>query len=275
MCSVCSIKTITQGSIFNNAFNEDFGKSEDLGMLISARCDLANNKTSKYSYLPVIKLEKYILYYVARKLLVDQRNEEIQKIKNIIKTEGGSPDTIDYYGIKEGIEKLVSKKKNLTNAMSYLSKVTLIESVQKKEWTNISQKDLSVIPDKKFKKELKDLTENKTEGFFLIDEVVDHNDRGKILGPYVVLLREVHHMSSYTSDLIKSGCNHDDFLGKENTLRSLIIEPGGLSYVLCNVKSPYIELIMQRFSNLFTRIGVTNPASNMVDNFFNVYISEK
>jgi hypothetical protein len=34
MCCVCPIDTITQGSIFNHAFNEDFDSGEDLGMLV-------------------------------------------------------------------------------------------------------------------------------------------------------------------------------------------------------------------------------------------------
>ena len=31
------------------------------------------------------------------------------------------------------------------------------------------------------------------------------------------------------------------------------------------VRSPYLEFVMQRFANLFTRIGVENIADNYVD----------
>lgn len=67
MCCPCPINTITQGSIFNHAYNEDFGDEEDLGLLISARCDLANDKAPKYSYLPVISLKKFILFFLSEK----------------------------------------------------------------------------------------------------------------------------------------------------------------------------------------------------------------
>jgi len=274
MCCACPIDKITQGSIFNHAFNEDFECDDDLGMLISARCDLANNKSPKYSYLPVITLKNHISFNIVSKLLTEQRSEEINKIKSLIKTEGENPATVDLYGARKSVEKLISKEKNRVKADLYLSNIDIIEQLKTKKWSEYQQSDFSIIPEKKFKSELKNLAENKTEGFFLIDEVIDHNDAKNPLGPHVVLLREVHHMSAEVATYIQKGCNHDDLLSKNISLRPLDLKAGRMSYVLCNVSSPFIELIMQRFSNLFTRIGVQNPSNNLASNFFSAYISE-
>ncbi len=45
-----------------------------------------------------------------------------------------------------------------------------------------------------------------------------------------------------------------------------------MSYVLCNMASPYIELVMQRFSNIFSRVGVKDPHKNLGERFFMDYI---
>lgn len=274
MCCACPIDKITQGSIFNHALNEDFESGGNLGMLISARCDLANNKAPKYSYLPVISLKNYISYYTVAKLLVEQRSEELNKIKNLIKSEKESPDTVDLYGAEVSVEKLIVNPKNKEKAVKCLSIISSIEQLQNTEWLDHKREDYSLIPEKKFKLELKNLSENKTEGFFLIDEVVDHNNAGESLGPHVVLLREIHHISADVVALVKKGCNHDDLINKDVSLGSIGLKAGEMSYILCNVSSPFIELIMQRFSNLFTRIGVQSPSSKLVSGFLSSYISE-
>jgi hypothetical protein len=274
MCKACSIDTITQGSIFNNAFNEEFNGDDDLGMLISARCDMANNKSPKFSYLPVIKLEKYILHFVSKKLFNEQCKEEINKIKSLIENEGGSTDLVDIYGIETSIKKILVKPKNITKANDAHSKITRLMLLKDKMWHELVDKDLELIPKKKFKNELLNLSENKTEGFFLLDDVVDFNSSSESEGPHVVLLREIHHMSSDICELIKKGCDYDELLLEGGVPKSLNIKPGEMSYVYCNVTSPYIELIMQRFSNLFTRIGVEDPSKIMVDKFVNDYISD-
>ena len=274
MCTACPVNSITQGSIFNNAANEDFGGGDDLGLLISARCDLANNKARKYSYLPVITLEKYISYFLVDKLLREQRLGEISKVKDLIRAEGESPETVDHYGVEPSINRLINKPKAKDKAMKCLKNINDIKALESKGWGGLSGGELALIPPKKILQELKFLSENKTEGFFLIDEVRDFNNSGESLGPHVILLREVHHMSALVSDYLREGCDHDTLIGNSMPGHPIKLKSGGFSYVLCNINSPYIELIMQRFSNLFTRIGVSNPAKKMVDEFLEKYIAE-
>jgi hypothetical protein len=242
--------------------------------LLSARCDLANLKTSKFSYLPVVKLENYISFFTVKKLLAEQRTEEITKIKNLIESEGESSDTVALYGMAASVGKLITKPKNKVKATESMSKISALEALQKKSWSEYKRSELSVVPEKKFKQELKNLAENKVEGFFLIDEIVDHNNGSKSMGPHVVLLREVHHMSAEVAELLKIGCDHDELLRSGPQVSLLDVEAGRMSYILCNVTSPYIELIMQRFSNMFTRIGVKNPSQTLLDDLLNTHISE-
>ncbi|MFN3239475.1 MAG: hypothetical protein ACE37D_20820 [Pseudomonadales bacterium] len=274
ICEPCPVDTITQGSIFNYASNEDFRSGDDMGMLISARCDIANAKSEKFSYLPVIHLKKYIQFFLVPKLLQEQFKENINTIKNLVQNEGGSRDTVDLYGAVKSIDVLIKKEKPRQKAEEILKSNQKIEQIQKKEWHQLDSKDYSVIPKKKFRQELDSLVNNKVEGVFFIDEVIDFNNLNETLGPVVVLLREVHHMNMAFSELIRKGCDHDELIQTENRSHPIDLAPGRMSYILCNISSPYIELIMQRFSNLYTRIGVKDPSPKLVDNFFSTHFSE-
>lgn len=274
MCEPCSINSITQGSIFNNARNEDFGDKEDLGLLISARCDLANNKASKYSYLPTISLEKFIMSIVVKKLLLEQYKKEINQITQFILKDGGNPEAIKTYGMTEAAEKLITTPKNIAKCKEILEKVKIIEKLGNQDWKSIKKSDLNVISKKNLIKEVENLSENKTEGYYLIDNVIDHNDSAKELGPHVVMLREVHHMNSRVAQQLSLGCAHDEIDVDRSSFGSLVLEPNGFSYILCNTKSPYIELIMQRFASLFTRIGVQNPSSSLAHDYFQANMFE-
>ncbi|MAC13760.1 MAG: hypothetical protein CL539_03665 [Alcanivorax sp.] len=272
MCRPCPVDAITQGSIFNYAFSEDLDNKNVLGMLISARCDLANLKTSKYSYVPVVSLEDYIFHYLARKLFLDQKKEEVGKIKNMVKDLGHDPGIIDVYGIKKCIDKIVEKQKAKEKANEAFEKIESLNELINKNSDRYTKDDLAIIPSKKFKSEFSDLSQNKAEGYYLIDDVVDHNNREASLGPHVVLLREVHHMSAEIAEFIKKGCVHDELLEAGNSAPSLVLGKGRMSYVLCNMASPYIELVMQRFSNIFSRVGVKDPHKNLGERFFMDYI---
>lgn len=272
MCEPCPISTITQGSIFNNALNEDFDGLNNLGLLISARCDMANNKSPKYSYLPVISLEKYVSFYTIKKLLREQKNEEIRKIESLLGNPALGKDIVKMYGLEQCVEKLITDNKNKSKADTSLEKIKFLSEAESKSWNQLSHTEKCIIPQKKIRQELKNIAENKIEGFYLIDNIVDYNDGAKAMGPHVVLLREIHHISAKVTDLIKNGYNHDE--NHTEVARYLMLEPNGMTYVLANLKSPYLELLMQKFSSLFTRIGVKDPSEETIEKFLKKYLAE-
>lgn len=205
-------------------------------------------------------------------------NEEISQrksqIRQIIVTEGHCAEALDLYGIEPAIQQLVTKEKHQKKSRDLLSEINKISTIIEKNGELLSKEDLELAPPKKLKKELESLSENKVEGFFLIDNVVDYNG-GKIdLGPHVVLLRETHHISPELARKLKSGIDHASLSLVKGADRSLHFVNDGFSYILCNIKSPYIELLMQRFSNLFSRIGVDDPEKQMIEKFLDNYILE-
>jgi len=51
---------LTQGTIFSCAVAEDYPGCEVHGMLITARCDVAQDKVRTYNYLPVVTLNDWV-----------------------------------------------------------------------------------------------------------------------------------------------------------------------------------------------------------------------
>ena len=55
MIDVTNDKLLTQGTIFNCAYNSSYPDDETLGLIITARCDISNkDKVSFYNYIPAI-----------------------------------------------------------------------------------------------------------------------------------------------------------------------------------------------------------------------------
>lgn len=275
MTEKCAINSITQGSIFNYALNEYFESDLNLGMIISARCDVSNGKGDHYSYLPVVTLCDFYKKIIHPKLIDNKINNEINTIKDVIKSENSESELLHVYGIEKTINTLITKPKNKDKANVCFQNITRLENIKKTDYKILTKDDLNEVNEKSVKKELDNVIENKVEGYFLIDEVIDFNDKERLLGPHVVLLREVHHISSAVVEAVKKGILHNDLRKISGAEKSIQLTDDNFSYVLCNIKSPFIELIMQRFSILFTRIGVADPDLNLSSSLINTYVLEK
>jgi hypothetical protein len=51
---------MTQGTIFSCAVAEDYRACTTRGLIITARCDVANDKVRTYNYLPVVPFSDWI-----------------------------------------------------------------------------------------------------------------------------------------------------------------------------------------------------------------------
>ena len=110
---------------------------------------------------------------------------------------------------------------------------------------------------------IKDIVENKVMDFFFIDSVGEY-------GPCIVNLREVNHLDRIVAKKISSGIEISS-LGSDaaGMYRSLnLLDDNGLVSIIGEVRSPYIELLMQRFSENYTRIGIDSHHDQMVDTIF-------
>lgn len=69
----------TQGTVFSCAHAEDYLETSVYGLVITARCDAAQDKTPIYSYIPVVSLHDWILRDGAN-VAMDRMHSDCQSI---------------------------------------------------------------------------------------------------------------------------------------------------------------------------------------------------
>lgn len=245
---------ITQGSIFNYAYNELYEDEEILGMIITARCDIHNDKVRKYSYLPIVPFslwrERELSKIIKRRKLKSVEKE----VKIALEQHGFSQNTLSIYGIERTIDVVLAKGLSKTKEIELTNKI-------KKYGALISECSYKLIYDE-FNKDLlqyvKEIIENKVLEYYFIDDVPGY-------GSCVINLRDVSHLDSAVASQISRGIEFDALSGEQKqAIRAINAKTvGGMAYLVGSVRSPFIELIMQRFADLFTRIGVDDPCADL------------
>ncbi|UZW21738.1 hypothetical protein OSC48_14415 [Pseudomonas quebecensis] len=247
------LRSVTQGSIFNYAKCQDF-HTDVLGLFISARCDLAQNKQSRYIYIPLVKVKAWVDFYLIPKLFCEQRAALISAMQNILKQNNHQPSSVSVFGAEKAAELLQG-----TKAYSgYFQKLKELQRVD--EMLESGVYDKTVLTPKSIRSKTDDLISNKIEGVFLIDNVVDYQNGDLSLGSYVAILSEPSSIQRPAALGIAEGLDHKLVLDHPLEYDCITPMDGEMSYVMCNVRSPYIELILQRFSALYSRIGVDDPS---------------
>ena len=257
----------TQGTVFSCGYAEAYQTSSVYGLVITARCDAAQEKAPMFSYIPVVSLQDWILSdgatIIMERIGADCRN----KVKNYLREEKLSDSLLltkeldeiyeTHFKPKEsekGWEKKCLKLK--TAIEDFKSNDDLIEISTKEQ----RRQHLTTYP-AQTECVIKELSGHKLSGFYLLRNVPMLDDSK---GNFVALLREIHHIPSTLAREIVTGLTKSSWLQRAENTASCPRFWGedDLAAPVAKLKSPWIEHLMQNFSLLFSRIGV-------VDNDFN------
>lgn len=254
MVDAQTFATISQGSIFNFAYSETYEECEILGLIITARCDISNDKVKKYGYLPVIPFR----LWRERELIPIVRRGKTKSVENDVKValenSGFSKNALSIYGADRLMEVASQEIKKVKTLNSLTKKIELYELIAKGDTYAAMYRSF----ENDIKYFVKDVIDNKTLEYYFLDDVPGY-------GSCVVNLREVSHLDCHAAKEITQGIEFSSLTDDEKLrLRSINTQvEDGMSCVVGLVKSPYIELIMQRFAGLYTRIGVDDPDTNL------------
>lgn len=251
------LRSVTQGSIFNHAKCQDFSSSV-LGLLISARCDLAQKKQERYIYVPLVRALDWLDYYVIPKLLSEHHSSLLSALKTILVQNKHCSSSIDAFGAEKCASLLGGKA-----LIQYQKKLGEVESCVRMMQSGIWDK--SILSSRAIKSKTDELVSNKVEGAFFIDEVIDYQNGNALLGPHVAVLSEPSSIPRHIALEIADGLDHEHVFANQVSYGCIDARRGEMSYVLCNVRSPYIELALQKFSALYSRIGVEDPSKEIKD----------
>ncbi|MGQ3850523.1 hypothetical protein [Pseudomonas capsici] len=252
------LRSITQGSIFNFARSDGYSANV-LGMVISARCDLAQLKQEKFIYVPVVKAKDWIEMTLIPKLTDELRKSLLSDMRNILKANNFSETALDTFGVDTAAQLLKGK----SDEVKFLEKSDKLSVVE--QYLSLGRFDKSILNPKLLSARIDDVVNNKSEGYFFIDEIIDYQGGNISLGSHIVILGEPRPIHQKAAQGIADGLDHEQISISDRSYDSIIKSIGEMSYVLCNVKSPYIELVLQRFSSFYSRIGVDDPSKTIKD----------
>ena len=253
-----------------------YGAGSYYGFLITARCDLAHVRTDTVNLLPIVPLTEWlkfdacIVILLARLLALEGELTEL--------AEGLSPALPSMIGgdWKVGYELFVrpessfdisvkSKFSSRAEEHESLRDVLMISSESPKRIASAlsSCESFRRLVERERSKRVLALLENKIlDAHFL--PVVQPSEQLNSGNGYVVLFRQVLSLPGRLLEVLRDGAagveDIPDSLRQQ--AESNLTFPSG---VVANVASPHVEHILQRFANVFGRVGVADCSKRYKD----------
>ncbi|QXQ06668.1 hypothetical protein KX816_00860 [Sphingosinicellaceae bacterium] len=257
-------RELTQGTIFTCAFAEEYSNIPVLGMIITARCDVAQSKASILSYIPVVRLEDWLREDGRRILAQRAEAAALSSMQGAILQAGLASSimqNIDYDNISAVLHE-TSGKAAQASAKRFSEARLSLHSARQARLASSSAPEVGVFINENkplFNRLMKELV----TGSIADAHYIDRSEPDEVSSGYVALLREVRFVPAIVADLILSGLDLEAFsracdLNPRFRDKLAISSMDDYAMPVGMVASPYIEFIMQRITNLFSRIGVTD-----------------
>lgn len=233
-------KIVTQGTIINHCVADKYC-CDVWGVVITPRCDLAHTgKVQHVHYLPVVPFEEWYKIDGVQYLWSRAHEKLRDKIRNICK-KNGFPLT----NLKEKQLRLLCD--SINNQKEKDSFKSCIERYYSLEMTN----PLDYVPNQSEKDALvKNMKEGSIHAFFLIEDW-DNPEKYK-----VTLLRDLKRLEYNVVMGMATGLEEKAIVNAWRNDLSYAISKDTIYSTVAEIISPYIELLMERFSYNFCRIGV-------------------
>lgn len=251
-----------QGAIFNCVKLRGYEDCKCWGVIITARCDLAQNKVASVNYLPIVRFTDWasreLCHQVARRTSADLRGNLVATLKSKY---GVTEKLLEIFPLKEIILK-ECKAAERAAMTSKLEQLALLESALALNGSHcINYKEVLSTGSTHCKKITQEIISHRVADQYFLDAVDVYDTDGE---GFVVLLRNVRSMSITLLRQIAVGIQADKLPNNEETSQHLhFIDP--LCLITGVLRSPDVEHLMQHFANLFVRIGLEDHPKETVD----------
>ena len=252
---------ITQGTMVYGVKTAKYPGIIAYGIVISARCDLAQRKINRIFYLSGIGLYEWIQSSVGIEEAI--LPSIINRVESLLKNESLEWEVLREY-TEDEFEKVV--------AYEVKKPERIIETYKK--YKNYSSKKLSKAEriqiikneEKTVTEYISKLVNGQNSHYIFVPEnalEIDENDSLRENGGLIIDLQDLDFWKLEDAMLLMDYGIDEKVLKPEEkdyfNSRFFILDGEGYAMPLSPIKSPWIEYIMQHFSNCFIRIGVDNP----------------
>jgi len=249
---------ITQGTILSGAVCSTIKAKEAWGVIITARCDIEQDKTSIYSYLPIVRVEDWVLDVGYEKAITAQRSSIHGTAVKLMTENTVAESVLTCFGVDVALGKLPEskKKKSLRNQ--------IITCKQLEERVDIFNNECCAEVRQLLYTKTKEMMNNQSKEYYYIEEV-DATATGSCAG-YVALIREIRILSRKIIKVIeKTGITIDDLvnLRDDTSTHNLLVSDDVIAMPIGQMASPNIEHLMQSFSYIYGRIGLPDKHNDV------------
>lgn len=261
-------KRITQGTIFCGVRSPYVEQESCYGISITARCDTARDfKAERLTFLTIVPIEDWLWFEELPKVIERQKKTASGNLrKKLIETKGTAV-LLDLSGFEKALNSLDVKYSKDANSMN--------ASYEDAKFAgNLSRRKFNDLPKsiaKLLSKEAQELIEGKKQEFYFLEsvEATFGNASTNNCTGFVVLLRDVRSISRLLALKISEGIDVNDIekIGKDDfLLKQFNINADFFALPISELKSPFIEQLMQKFSFLFGRIGTQDVSKSFSSN---------
>lgn len=268
--------SLTQGTIITGVRSDKYPDTRCNGIVISARCDLENCKISKIYYLIAIPSDDWLLSNEGFDVVLSQRRNELENtvqtrltgsgldwssLKNFSVEDFSTVIHDGEVGLKKGADRVLECFRTFKQYTS--------ECLAQEEKKSILHDEMKSVSETLLK-----IANGQMMHFIYVPENA-YIKNGSIDKGLIIDLQELEYISIHDAERL---ANYEmDIQSKElseeekqyyNNCFFLLDSP---SYAMpeYDIDSPWIEHIMQRFSNAFIRIGVEGPQKKDVQAMVN------
>ena len=258
--------SLTQGTIITGVRSDKYSNIRCNGVVISARCDLANCKISKIYYLIAVPSDDWLLSDEGFNIVLSQRQNDLEdKLQTKLGGSGLDWSTLKSFSVEEfstvihdqevGLKKDTDKVLEVFRTFkNYTSKY--LELGDKKAILQNESKSVA--------SSLLKIANGQMMHYIYVPEnayIKDGSiDRGLIIDLQeleYISIRDAERLVNCEIDIQSKDLSEVD-KQRYNNCFFLLYWPG-YEMAEYDIASPWTEYIMQRFSNAFIRIGVDGP----------------
>jgi hypothetical protein len=246
-------RELTQGTIFTCAIAENYPDVPVLGIIITARCDLAHGKATILNYVPLIPFEDWLLQDGRRILAARSKSSTIGVMKNALSAFEFSPSvlhTLPHTAILAALKKEAGKGRQV-EAKRFEEAIQTLKEVENALGSGFSVPNAKAFVSKNqklYKQLAQELLSNSLADFYY----VDRSERDELCNGYVALLREVRFIPELLVQELLKGIDYIHF--KELcTISPNLVDKLGIrsdehfAMPVGLMMSPYIEHFMRLF----------------------------
>ena len=256
--------SLTQGTIITGVRSDKYSNIRCNGVVISARCDLANCKISKIYYLIAVPSDDWLLSDEGFNIVLSQRQNDLEdKLQTKLGGSGLDWSTLKSFSVEEfstvihdqevGLKKDTDKVLEVFRTFkNYTSKY--LELGDKKA---ILQNESKSVASSLLKIANGQMMHYIPENAYIKDGSID---RGLIIDLQeleYISIRDAERLVNCEIDIQSKDLSEVDKQRYNNCF--FLMDWPGYAMAAYDIASPWTEYIMQRFSNAFIRIGVDGP----------------